>query len=330
MRPAVATTLVLGLFAVSPACKKGGADTATPADAKGGAAAEQEGALRYAKAPAKLRQKSHYEFTLSGGGQFGSAKADLVGLLVVEPSGDKLTVTWKVEDVQNLELAGVLEPKAEEGEPPPPDVKAVLLELGKGTIVTDLRGETDPEATKAHPDNKEEEAEVEKLRKQLEEARKAAGSKEAAKKDPKVQALEQKLGKYQIVGMFGGVFSLPTLPKEALELGKEITVESEEEVDLPTGTKLPMEVESTYKLVKIDDASGSRIAEIEISIEASGAVEFEGGMLVVDQSTDNTLLWDLDRNLPVAVDADTSQSFSVGEQGQEISTIIQSEYEPVP
>ena len=329
MRRTFAASLLLGCLVAFSGCKKDGSASTAPGEAADGARSSSGLLLRYEAKPLELRQKSHYEFTISGGGQYGAAKADLVGRLSVEPAGDKLTVRWKVEDVQNLELTGVLEPKAEEGEPPPPDVKQVLLEMGKGTFVADLRGETDAEATKEHPDVKAENAEVEKLREELEAARKAAGSKEAAAKDPKVQELEGKLAKHQILGMFGGVFSLPTLPKESLEVGKEITTESEESVDLPTGTKLPMEVEATYKVVKIDESSGSRIAELAVSVEASGAVEFEGGMLVVDQSNESTLFWDLDAHVPVSVEAESSQSFSVGEQGQEIGTTIQSEYEVV-
>ncbi len=329
MRTSLTISLLLGGLVALSACKKDGGASATPGEAGGGAADVGSGTLlRYEAKPAKLRQKSHYEFTVSGGGEYGAAKADLVGLLTIAPAGDKLEVTWKVEAVENLELTGALEPKAEEGEPPPPDVKAVLLEKGSGTFVTDLRGETDEEATKAHADVKAREEKVEALRKQLEDARKAAGGKEKAKSDPKVQELERELGKYRIVGMFGGVFSLPTLPEKGLEVGKEITVESEEEVDLGTGAKLPMEIESTYQLVKVDESSGGRIAEVQVEVEASGAVEFEGGMLVVDQSTETTLYWDLDAHLPVSVESETAQSFSVGEMGQEISTTIQSEYEP--
>ncbi len=317
--------LLACLLLLAPSCGKDQAGTKTPG-AEGGEGAKVSGnLLRYASKPVALRQTTHYELKVSGGGQFGEAKADVVGTLKLEPKGsDKILARWKIDEVKLLELSGALEPKAEEGHPPPPDVKKVLLERGTGQFVSDLRGEVDEEATKALPENAAKRKAREERRKKLEEV----GKDEAKRKDPEVQKLLQAAGEDQALGMFAGVFQLFTLPEAGLEVGKPVTVEKEEEVDLPTGTKLPMEEETVYELVRIDDSGGTRIAEVTVEVEASGAVEFQGGMLVVDQSTDATLLFDLDQGVPVSVEIETGQSFSVGEQGQEVTTIVRSEFEP--
>ncbi len=327
MRPARRFAPALAcLLLLAPGCGKDQGKTKAPGVEAGSRGRQTGNVLRYPAEPVALRQTTHYELKISGGGQFGEAKADVVGTLRLEPQGDdKIVARWKIDDVKSLELSGALEPKAEDGQPPPPDVKKVLLERGTGQFVTNRRGDPDEDATKALPENEAKRKEHEARRKKLE----AVGKDEAKRKDPEVQKLLQAAAEDQALGLFAGVFQLFTLPEAGLEPGKPVTVEKEEEVDLPTGTKLPMEQETVYELVRIDDSGGARIAEVTVEVEASGAVEFQGGMLVVDQSTDATLLFDLDHGVPVSVEIETGQSFSVGEQGQEVSTIVRSEFEPI-
>jgi hypothetical protein len=364
----LALVLLAGLGTTAAACGKSGPGTVDPA---GGAAKAGGITLRYGQAASKLKQVTSYEIKISGGGQYGEAKAQLTGLLDVQPAADKLKVHWKVAEVASLELKGMLKPKQEEGKPAPKDPKEVLLAKGAGDFVVDLRGETDKEATKALPENEARRKEAEERRKAREERAKAkqaeeAAAKEAAAKGGKGAAKADKGGKPakgdkdaranaaadppatppaegagdpgaeeedgggMLASFFEGVFQLPTLPEAALEVGKEVKVQEEDTVPLggDGGPKLPIDSESVFRLVKIDETGGRRLAEVEFSIEASGATEMQGGMLVVDQTSEGSFVFDLTTNAPVRLDLTSSQTFSFGDNGQEVTTIISSEYQP--
>jgi len=320
-RPARALLGALSLLLLAPlGCDKGeGPASATPG-AGGGSPAKGSGVvLRYAAAAKKLTQTTTFEFTSSGGGQYGEMKLELVAGIELVPEGDKLKVLWAIRELPKVELKGNLEPKAEAGKPAPPDPKTVLLARGKGAFVTDLLGEGDEDATKALAENEADRKKGEEVRKAIEEAR-------AASKDPPADAQEWAAGA-QLVGLVSGVFNLPGLPEAGLKPGKKLTVEKEEETPLGEGGPvLPIESETTYLLVKVDEAGGKKIAEVAIESEASGATEMQGGMLVVDQATEATLLFDLDAGLPVELKVTTTQSFSFGEQTFEATNIATSTF----
>jgi hypothetical protein len=254
---------------------------------------------------------------------------ELKATLDVATAGDdKLKVGWKIDAVDSLELKGVLKPKQEEGKPAPADPKAILLEKGNGAWVMDLRGEPDKEASKALPENVAKREERERKKKEREEKKKKKG-----KEDDKGEDSGRGGGMgEQLLAYMDGVFQLPGLPEKNLEIGKPLVIEEEEEAPLggedSGGPVLPIESETTYTLIKIDDSGDKRIAEYQIEVEASGATEFQGGMLVVDQSTEGTLLFNIDDGVPVHVQVTSSQSFAVGDQGSEFTTMVESSFEP--
>ena len=312
------TTLVVTTLLVS--CRQEKASTTSPTDAA--EAKSSDGVqLRYSSDARTLAQETDYEVTVSGGGQFGSAKAKLDGTLEVVPMGsDKLKVVWKIDSVDSLELKGVLEPKPKEGEPAP-DTKQLLVEHGKGAFVVDLVGEEDDEATEALEEN----------------AAKDGGDEEGstpAAEDGEDEGDDNANGKpagaRQVLALFEGIFRLPSLPSGALQPETPLVLEEEGEVPLADGggPKLPMETETKYKLVSIDESGGARIVEVSVERESSGATEYQGGMLVVDQSTEATLRFDLNKGIPVSVEATSTQSFSLGDQGQEIVSKVRSTFTP--
>ncbi|HEY0136226.1 MAG TPA: hypothetical protein VGB85_19210, partial [Nannocystis sp.] len=152
---ALALLGVLGLSAATTtlsACKKA-ADSAAPDSGSGGGQTAGGGhVLRYKSAPTRLKENLNVSFSLTGGGQAASMKADLTGLLDISPSGaERLRVGFSVLEVRALELTGGMKPEAKDGKPAP-DAKAKLLEA-KGARIIDLLGDTDKDATKGLPEN---------------------------------------------------------------------------------------------------------------------------------------------------------------------------------
>lgn len=284
------------------ACKKS-ADSAGPTGSGSGADTQTAGGgvvLRYKPGPAKIKEDLKVSFTASGGGQGGEMKADITGLLDLTDAGtDKLKVAYSILDVRQFELSGGMKPEPKDGKPVP-DLTAKLKEA-KGARVIDMLGETDKAATKALPEN--------------------APKKEGEAKDD----LD--------MSSFGSFLGLPSeMPKDGLVEGKPVKVSKEEKENV-FGLEIDMETETTYTLVKVDNSSGKRLAEIKIESESSGAKEMSQGgksmMLSLDVTSESTLVFNLDDQVPVSNNLQSTQNFSAGsEGGGEFRVSINATYAP--
>lgn len=289
---------LISLAVAAPSCKK--AETAD-GDAPGGAQGDTSTpaadgiSLRYKPGATKLKESGKLSLTLSGP-QSGSMAIDVTGTLDVTDSGaDALKVAFKIDEVREVSFGGAFEPKPKEGEEPK-DPKESLLKAS-GARIIDMRGEADEEATKNLAENKKPEG-------------------------------EQGGGMTESVGEFLG---LPELPEMGLKLGESITVEKEDEQDLG-GLKIPIDEESKYTLVKIDDSSGKRLAEVTIETEGSGAIELPqgGGLLSIDQVAEVRMVFNLDDQIPVSLHVEQTSAFSAGSQGGgETQVTIDATYEAV-
>ena len=298
--PALALLGALGLASIGSlgACKKT-ADTAGP-DASSGATAAQGGhVFRYKPGAVKLKENLTVSFAGSGGGQSGEMKADITGLLDISDAGPgKLRVGFSVLEVRQFELLGNMRPEPKDGKPAP-DLKAKLKEA-TGARIVDLLGDADKDATKALPENTKKEGD------------------KPAEDD---------------MSSFGSFLGLPPeLPKDGLAEGKPLKVAKEEKENV-FGLEIDMETETTYTLVKIDRATGKRVAEIKIESESSGAKEMaQGGkniMLALDVSSESTVFFNLDDQLPVRSHLESTQNFSAGaEGGGEFRVVMDANYEP--
>jgi len=282
------------------ACKKS-ADSAGPTSA--GADTQPVGGgvvLRYKPGPAKIKEDLKVSFSASGGGQGGEMKADITGLLDLSDAGtDKLKVAYSILDVREFELSGGMKPEPKDGKPVP-DLKAKLKEA-KGARIIDMLGDTDKAATKALPEN--------------------APKKEGEPADE----LD--------MSSFGSFLGLPSeMPKDGLVEGKPVKVSKEEKENV-FGLEIDMETETTYTLVKVDNSSGKRLAEIKIESESSGAKEMSQGgksmMLSLDVTSESTLVFNLDDQLPVSNTMQSTQNFSAGsEGGGEFRVTLNATYAP--
>lgn len=282
------------------ACKKP-ADSTGPTSAGGDTQTAGGGVvLRYKPGPAKIKEDLKVSFSASGGGQGGEMKADITGLLDLTDAGtDKLKLAYSILDVRQFELSGGMKPEPKDGKPVP-DLKAKLKEA-TGARIIDLLGDTDKDATKALPEN--------------------APKKEGEPKDE----LD--------MSSFGSFLGLPSeMPKDGLVEGKPVKVSKEEKENV-FGLEIDMETETTYTLVKVDSSSGKRLAEIKIESESSGAKEMSQGgksiMLSLDVTSESTLVFNLDDQLPVSNTLQSTQNFSAGsEGGGEFRVNINATYAP--
>ena len=291
--PGLALLGALGLGSLVACEKTPDADTNTPSTpgAAGGTV------MRYKVAPSRLKETIKVSFGISGGGGTGEIKVDATGLLDISDAGNgKLKIGRSVVEVRELEMTGALKPKPKEGEPLP-DFKAELL-AGKGASIIDALGNEDKGASAALPEN-------------------------AKKKDD---------AKSEFSG-FMDFLGLPSdLPAEGLAEGTPWKTKKEE----PAGKgpmAVDMESDLTYTLVKIDASSGKRLAELKIEAEASGATEMSQGgqsmMISVDATTESTIVFNLDDQIPVSYHLAITQVGTYGQRGSgELRISIDATYEP--
>ena len=262
--------------------------------------------LRYDSTARTLRQTGHLELVQRGAGQYAEAVLDLSATIRVEPRADRLEVAWKVDDVLGIELSGALQ---QDGD----DAETFLETHGVGAYLSDLRGqaEDDPEL----PLNLERESKLTQMREEIAKAT-AAG-----KSAPIVPGL-------QMLSYLPPLLQLPTLPEEALPLNEPVIVRREEETELgDTGLVLPFDVEVKYTLVRIDASGGSRLAEMVFEATASGRQEGPGGEIVIESEQRGSLLFDLEKQVPVSYESVRTETIEMGQFSGETETTLRASWE---
>ncbi len=293
---ALLAALSVPALLTAPACKKS-ADSIEPDGGGAGGAGNQVAGgiqLRYKPGDYRLRQDARLTFKASSKQGVQEASLDMSGLITLSPSGaDRFKVAFGVTEVRHLEFSKEMLPKPKEGETQP-DAKQAML-AATGASIRDLRGETIEDASKALPEN--------------------AGQ-------------DKKEGVAAMVTSFAfGVFGPPELPEKTLVEGAPLKVSKQEE-EAFFGLKIPMDTTSTYTLVKIDSSSGKRIAEVKYEAEASGAREEGKQVITVDVSTEGSIFFNLDDQLPVSRKSRQTTNISAGEMNAEISNTFESTYSP--
>lgn len=288
----------LGLGSLAACEKTPDAGTQTP---NGGPGAAGGVSLGYKAGPAKLKESVTVSMSSSGSNGAGGIKVDATGLLDLSDAGNgKLKVGYSVVEVRAFEMTGQMKPKPKEGQPEP-DYRAQLL-AGKGARIIDLLGDEDEKATEGLPEN--------------------------AKK-PKEEGKEPQLD----VGRFASFLGVPAdFPPQGLVEGTPFKVKKEKQEKFGSFA-IDMEIDMTYTLVKVDNTSGKRLAEVKIESEASGAKELSQGgqtvMISLDTTTESTVVFNLDDQLPVRSHIESTLAGNYGQFGSdETRVIIDATYEP--
>ncbi len=72
-------------------------------------------------------------------------------------------------------------------------------------------------------------------------------------------------------------------------------------------------------MIKVDTSTGKRLAELKIESETSGAKELSQGgrsmLISLDATSESTVVFNLDDQVPVRYNLEATQNFSFGSQG---------------
>ncbi|HVH99146.1 MAG TPA: hypothetical protein VM869_10560 [Enhygromyxa sp.] len=297
LRLVTTLALTLGLGLAGAACDKGGDSTEKPGERKNGpkaeggdGAAKLDGGKEYVY-PAEgfsLTATTTIKFGLASKQGSGEAEVSARSMIEATPiDGGKLKVHGKVIELIGYKGTGQLDPefmKKQAAEQGQTDFD-LLAELAKseGWTVIDQKGELDKAATEALAENKTEE-------------------------DGSVDF---------------GLFNLPDLPRIDLVEGEKIKVPTQA-VDRQTLVGMvPVEVDETWTLRKIEN----RVAEIDVSSEASGATEITGNggsaNVSIFEESSYTLFFNLDTKLPVAISGYSQSEMQLDIEGQSETLTIE-------
>ena len=266
--------------------------------------------LRYPTQPLKLREKARIDFTTTGGGSYAQATMDVEVALALGGGEETIEIDWTVVGLSGLELQGVLEPAAA------PEPQSWLRDRAKGTWLIDRRGLADQVGSDALPGNAPRLEALAKVDARLEE-RRAAG--EVDPVPPPEAALLKLLPE---------LLEVPRLPAEPLARGASVEYEQTRETVL-TGTELVIPTQSTlrFTLINIQEGGGTRLAELSFEGQDWGGLELEEGDVKLANSIDGTLLFDIDRSVPVQLAYTREETLEAGDFGYDTTKIVEVTFE---
>lgn len=286
-RSLTSLALTLGL------CLSGGCDggsTNTPeggggagGDGKTDAPAEKEGGKQYVYADQfTLTATTKVKFELSSSQGQGAAEVSARSLIEAKPAGDNIELHGRVTELIGYQGSGQLDPEF---------MKKQAEEAGQP--VTDIVAELTNAEKWMIIDHKGE----------LDE--------DATK------AMAQNQGKGDD-DMDFGLFALPDLPKVDLEVGKKVTLPTKaDERQLPFGS-VPVELDVSWTLRAVE----GDVAELDVTVEGSGATEFEGGggtaLVSLLEESSFTIFFNLTTKLPISLEGYSASEINVDASGQSI------------
>lgn len=289
--------LVLGLGLTAGACGRSTPPrppTAVPAPT--GHADADAVRLRHAAAAAEpLHQALELHLTDTRVGRYLEIELQAKVLVELAAEGDGLRMGWTLRDVGALELVGTVKPDELER------TRALLVEHGRGVVVSDGLGAPDLAATDAAAINV------------------ARHDALGAKTPPSAVLLMTVLAEQ---------LRPVRLPTEALRVGETVELEEESEtVIADADLVLPTTTVHRFTLRRIDESGASRVAEVAIEI-ASVAEPMEGSEIDarLEARTGGTLLFDVDHGIPVSLELTRTESFRVGESEGERTLLLRSHY----
>lgn len=105
-----------------------------------------------------------------------------------------------------------------------------------------------------------------------------------------------------------GIFSLPDLPSVDLTAGEKVEIPTEQDERMTAVGPIPVEVDTTWVL----RAQNGDIAELDVTIEASGAVELQGSIPVsMLEESSYTITFDVAKRVPVSVSGYGASELSI-------------------
>lgn len=271
---------------------------------------EPEGVtLRYMATEQPLQQDVQLQLTQTRLGLYIEADLKVTAELRLAAEGEGLRTQWAVLDVSDLSLTGTVEPGDVDR------VRTLLTEQAKGTTLTDAHGLVDVDATAAESANQA-------------RAQAVSGKDAPAAASLLMSALAEQLRLPQLP-------AAPLRPGEPLEIAEESeTVVTDAELVLPTTTV------HRFTLARVDELQSGRLAEIalviasvaqpELDPEAETEAEETEPAAELQSQAEGTLVFDLDRNLPVSLELSGTETLRIGEQEVERSLQVRATFASQP
>lgn len=289
------STLVLSLGLATAACDKGKGGTDKPGDGGSEAAVGTEGKAPaeggkdyvYAAEGFKLNATMNIKFEIASSEGAGTAEMSAKSLIEATPSGTgKLKIHGKVLELINFTGSGQMDPEfmKKQAEAQGQEPKDIVEELRNSESWLIID-----------------------LKGELDEAAtKALAENQGADEDQDF-----------------GLFNLPDLPKVDLVEGEKIKLPTKEDTRMMPFGEIPVEIDSTWTLRKID---ANHVAEFDVTSEASGATEISGGqgtaLVSTMEESSFTVLFNLDTKLPVSITGYSQSETSIDAQGQSFTFSI--------
>ncbi len=309
--------LVVGLAvpvigATSTGCGKRGSGTNSPTDQQPDEAGAPRGKtveIEYSDLPVQLTQRARVDFTTTGGGAYAQAALDVAMELSLRGGKDQIEVTWKIVGLDDVKLDGSLSGAA--GEP-----DDYVRDQGLGAWLMSRRGIVDVRRSDAHPANAKRLAALAEVDQSVAQ-RRADG--EGSVVPPPGAAL---------VKLLPELLVLPRLPSGPLAIGASVESKEVHETAL-IGTDLVIPTETTvrYTLVNVQPGAGVRLAEVTFEAEDWGGLELEDGDVELSNQTDGTMLFDVDRGVPVNLSFTREESLVAGEISYDTTKIVTATFE---
>lgn len=283
----------------------------SPAVAQGTSANQSKAVqIRYGALTVDLVQQARVDFTTTGGGEYAQATLDVRSALGLKTRNDAVEVGWTIVGLDEVTLQGSLEPSSEDR--PGAYVKA----QGTGAWVMTPHGIVDLDASGAHPANATRRALLAAVDAKVAEAQ--AGTEELVRPPPGAALLK----------LLPELLALPHLPREPLAVGGTVEYkENHETVLIGTDLVIPTETTTRYTLIKVESGAGIRLAEVAFESQDWGGLELEEGDVVLQNATEGTMLFDIDRGVPVDLNYTREESLVAGEISYDTTKIVAATFE---
>lgn len=304
LRSLPAALVVAALVLTTGACDRNKPPPGPPEDT-----AAEGLVLRYAVPEAPLRQDLELQLTRTRLGLYIEADLSAHAELRLSGEGEDLQTRWAVTEVSALTLDGTVEPDEADR------VRVLLTGLGKGIAIGNTRGLLDTTATEADPLN--------------------VARAEAMRGD---EAASSMAG-IMLMTALSELVRLPRLPDTALEPGKPVELAEESETIITDAELvLPTTTVHRFTLRKVETLAGALVAELELRIASVAQPELDPEALAdqasadeepaaqLDSRTEGTLVFDLDRGLPLSLELSRTDVLRIGKQEVEQTLQVHASY----
>ena len=297
-RPLTIATLIFALALGASACDKSGETSSDPGEGGSTQSLAKAGtgeAYTYPSEGFTLTSTVKIKFEISSNQGQGAAELSARSLVEGTPHNGAIKIHGQVIELIDYRGSGSMEPEFMKRQAEENGGKAIdiveSLRTAESWMVMDLKGDSDDDATEALAENQNSDDDDTDF----------------------------------------GLFALPDLPPVDLEIGQKVVLPTrDDERQLPFGA-VPLEIDETWVLRAIDESDGRRIAELDVTIEGSGATTIQGGQgdatVSMFEEAAFTIYYDLDARLPLSLTGYSANETAIDAGPESITFAVNNEIE---